>query len=240
MGNTELRTLELINLDIDGQLDDAGRAELAALLAADPVARERHAQLQKLMQMLAVAPVPDLPFGFTETVVRKAQWSKLGRTRAAGIRSRRLVYALAASAALVVLGLQVLDLGPQGQMEQLAGTLARPADSPVGASVEARPVAGGLLMTFELPPGPLADLVIDFTASGRQKEHLVATMDRPDAAGTPRVEGRRIVVPGVGGGKFSLRVQGPVSPEEFAAALVRDGVSSPVIRTGAADRSRNR
>lgn len=225
-----LRTLELINLDVDGRLDAAGRAELESLLAADPAARERHAQLTKLAQMLTAAPAPRLPPDFAETVISRVRWSKLRGSRAARRTRRVVLYALAASAALAAVGLQLLNVSPQGPPHHLTGTLAHPDDR-AGARVTAESVAGGVLLTFELPPGPVADLVIDFPPSDG-KSKLAASLAGADAA-PPRVQGRRIVLPQVGGGTFELRVQGAEATGEFAAILVRDGVASPVARDAA-------
>ena len=206
----DARVVELINLELDGRLDAAGRAELEAALSNDPAARARREQLRAVARALADAPVPSLPPGFREAVLRR-----LPQRSNRGIRARnawRGGLALAASVVAAVVVLRVVQHGPAGTPEQLGATLAPPT-----ASVAVTPRADGLALDFALPPGP-ADLVIECAGAGP----LAATAD---AGPAPMVEGRRIVV-GATGGRLTLRVAGEVN--EFKASLVRAGDVTPV------------
>lgn len=206
----DARVVELINLELDGRLDAAGRAELEAAVSNDPAARVRREQLRAVARALADAPVPSLPPGFREEVLRRLpqRSNRAARTR----RAWRGGLALAASVVAAVVVLQVVRHGPAGTPEQLGATLA-----PATATVTARPHPGGIELGFALPPGP-ADLIVDFPGTGP----LAATAD-PGLA--PVIEGRRIVV-AAAGGRFTVRVAGDI--KEFNAVLVRDGVVKSV------------
>jgi len=206
----DARVVELINLELDGRLDAAGRAELEAALADDPAARARREQLRAVARALADAPVPSLPLDFRDAVLRR-----LPQRSNRGIRARRTWrggLALAASVVAAVVVLRVVQHGPVGVPEQMGATLAPPA-----ARVTVMPQAGGLALKFTLPAGP-ADLVLEFAGEGP----LAATADRGPA---PVVEGRRIVV-GATGGRLTVQVAGNVN--EFKANLIRGGVVTPV------------
>jgi hypothetical protein len=203
----DARVVELINLELDGRLDAAGRAELEAALANDPAARARREQLRAVARALADAPVPSLPLDFREAVLRRLPQRS---NRARRVRTAwRVGLALAAS---VVAAVAVVQLVPQGPSEQMGATLA-----PATARVSAAPQADGLALDFVLPAGP-AQLVIDLPGTGA----LSATTAGGPA---PVVEGRRIVV-AAAGGRIRVQVAGDV--KEFTASLVRDGVVTPV------------
>jgi len=206
----DARVVALMNLELDGRLDAAGRAKLEAALANDPAARSRREQLRAVARALADAPVPSLPPGFREAVLRRLpqRSNRVGRAR----RLWRGGLALAASVVAAAVVLQVVRHEPAGTPEQLGATLA-----PATATVTPRPHPAGIQLGFALPAGP-ADLLIDFPGTGL----LTATADRGPA---PAVEGRRIVVRATGG-RFTVQVAGDV--QEFHAVLVRDGVVRPV------------
>jgi len=232
-----LRNLELINLDIDGRLGQSECDELEALLAADPIARTRHTELRALGSMLASVPDPKLPADFRENVMQQVQLRDRRAARLLAGRPRRLAFALAASVVVAVLAFKVLDHDLKGTLEGLAGTLARPAPTDRGeppgvssqdvASFAVQPVAGGVVLAFDLPSGTLGDLVIDLSAAKSGAKSIVVP---PDQGITARVEPGRIVLPHVAGGTFKLRLAGSVTPGELAVVLVRDGVSHPVAQ----------
>lgn len=207
------RAVELINLELDGRLDAAGRAELDARLAAEPALRDRRAELRDLARVLAEAPAPDVPPDFGDGVLRRA---RLPRRATRPRRYWRGGLALAASALVAVIVLRVVEQQPPLAREQLTGTLA-PATATV--AVAARP--GGLALAFDLPAA--GELVIDFAGAGP----LAAAADGGPA---PRVEGRRIVVRTAGAGRTTLVVTGDVGG--FEARLVRNGTVTPVTVRG--------
>ena len=209
----DVRAIELINLELDGRLDAAGRAELEAILANDPAARARREQLRAVARALADAPVPSLPLDFRDSVLRHLPQRSNQATRAR--RYWRGGLALAASVVAAVVVLRLVQHDPATAPDQFGATLA-----PATATVTARPRDGGVELSFALPPGP-ADLIIDFPGAGE----LTAATDQGPA---PTIEGRRIVVAATGG-RFTLQVAGDIN--EFNAVLVRDGaVKSVTIR----------
>lgn len=206
----DARIVELINLELDGRLDAAGRAELDAALANDPAARARREQLRAVARALADAPAPALPPDFRDAVLRRLPQRSKPRPRVRYLWRAGL--ALAASVAAAVFVLRVVPHGPASAPEHLGATLA-----PATASVSVTPRPDGLALDFALPPGP-ADLVIEFPGSG-----VLAA--RVEGGPAPVVEGRRIVVSATGG-RVTVQVAGDV--KEFAANVVRDGVVMPV------------
>lgn len=208
----DARALELLNLELDGRLDDADRGELDALLVADPALQAHRAQLQRMARALAQAPAPDVPLDFADGVLRRARLPQPARR--APLRGRwRGGLALAASVLVAVVVLRVTDPQPATGPEQLSGALA-----PALPAVTAAPRAGGLALTFQVPAGP-ADIVIEFEGAGP----LSATAE---AGPAPRVEGRRIVVGAVGAGRTTVVVTGEVGA--FQADLVRNGAVTHV------------
>jgi hypothetical protein len=210
----DARVVELINLELDGRLDQAGRAELDAALANDPAARARREQLRAVARALADAPVPSLPPDFRDGVLRRLpqRSNRAARER----RYWRGGLALAASVAVAVVVLQVARHSPTGTPEQVAATLA-----PAVASVAVTRQAGALTLEFVLPP-ERSDLIIDLPGTG-------AVSAAVTGAPEPAIDGRRIVI-AVSGGEVVVLVLGNVN--EFNANLVRDGVVTPVtVRT---------
>ncbi len=193
----DARAVELINLELDGRLDEAGRAELARSLEADPAVRALREQLRAVARALAAAPAPELPAGFGEDVVHRAGLPQRSMRVSPTRRYWRGGLALAASVLAAAVVLRFVEQGPAP--DQLAGTLA-----PAVPTISAQRVPGGLQLTLEVPPGPVGELVIEFT------------------------DGRRIVFPGIGAGRSNVQVSGGAG--EFSATLVRNGVSTPVAR----------
>ena len=68
----EAKYIELINSDLDGEIDDAGRAELAAYLEANPEARAMQSELADLCgaldSMAPVEPPGHLKYAIMETL----------------------------------------------------------------------------------------------------------------------------------------------------------------------------
>lgn len=213
----DTRALELLNLELDGQLDAAGRAELDKLLAADPALRAQQAQLRAVARWLAQSPAPELPADFHDSVMRHAQ---LPLRRQRPRRYWRAGLALAASVLVAVVVLRIVGDGSFGPVGQLAATLA-----PASASATAVARGGGLDLSFQLPAGP-ADLVLEFEP-GHGDGILTVTAD---GRLRPRIDGRRIVIPSVPGGRVEFRVSGDVAT--FTAAFDRDGDVIPVTVHG--------
>jgi anti-sigma factor RsiW len=71
------RTIELMNLEVDGVLDAAGREELRVVLAADPRARQMFDDLRRLAHLLDTAIAVDPPAGLHAQVARQVAGSKV-------------------------------------------------------------------------------------------------------------------------------------------------------------------
>jgi hypothetical protein len=215
------RTLELINLDLDGRLDEAAGGELAARLASDPAARAHHAQLRAVAQALAAAPAPELPGGFRDEILSRARWRQQAPARRwSGLRWGA-VYALAASVAFAGIAVQLLNTASSPPSELVAGTLARSEPT-----VAVRPDAHGLTLDFNLPAGTPADLIVEL---GAPASGLTATVAGGPA---PRFENGRIVVPGVTGSRLTLQIGGTISANGLQSRLVRDGQVRTVSQAG--------
>lgn len=202
--------VELINLELDGRLDAAGRAELEAILTNDPAARARREQLRAVARALADAPAPAPPLDFRDGVLRRLPQRS---NRAARWRHAwRGGLALAASVAVAVVVLRIASHGPPATPEQVAGTLA-PASATVGVTRQ----QGSLTLDFALP-AEKSSLIIDLPGTGG----LSATVF---GAPEPAIDGRRIVIP-ASGGEVTVLVLGNVN--EFSANLVRGDVVTPI------------
>lgn len=186
------RGVELINLELDARLDEAGREELARLLAAEPALAEHRQQLRELALELRSAPAPELPADFGDEVLRKA---RVPQRNIRHLRTRRVWRGgLALAASVLAVAVVLRFAGPTPAPDHLSGTLA-----PAVPWVSAETVADGLKLTFDVPAGPPGDLVIEFS-DGRR---IVM----------PRVGAGRTTVQVAGGaGDFSaVLVRGEVS-----------------------------
>lgn len=169
MTDIDPRTLELIHAELDDELDDAGREELSARLAADPLARLQRDQLHRMAHSLArLAPVeppaglrlrwqprPSVPTPLSPRAASHRRW--LGR----GV-------AMAAATLAVAFGLSFTDIGRQSlNGHQMVGTMG--GEGPVGPDgARTVPVeATGLSGTVTLEPGKSGwDLVFDLDTAG--------------------------------------------------------------------------
>lgn len=169
MTDIDSRTLELIHAELDSEIDEAGRSELATRLAADPQARLQRDQLHRMAHSLARLvpmeppaglrqrwqPQPPVPAALSLRAASNRRW--LGR----GV-------ALAAATLALAFGLRNTDIGRQSlNGDQLMGTIG-------GAALQADeskrvvPVAApGLSGTVALEPGTSGwDLVFDLESPG--------------------------------------------------------------------------
>lgn len=178
---------ELIQADVDGVASATDRTRLDLLLATDPVAREEHARLLRLRDLLSgIPPVPPPP-ELAANVMRRV---RAERAPAGGGIARRLfgpwpsvriaipyAYAAAAGAAVAILGYHVLSgggpLGPDGIEREAAATIgsvplgvetgrmALVADG-VSGSATLRSLDGNVAIDIELPAGAPLDVSVDY------------------------------------------------------------------------------
>jgi hypothetical protein len=123
------KLIELIHLDLDGQLDAAGQAELAERLAADPQARAHRDELARVAAALAELPQLEVPTGAVPSAAVLA-W----RPRRPKATWARYAGALAAGVVMGAVGLSLYRLSPElGSTPdlQVAGTMAQQADQAV-------------------------------------------------------------------------------------------------------------
>jgi hypothetical protein len=206
----DARAVELINLELDGRLDAAGRAELEAILSNDPAARTRREQLRAVARALADAPVPSLPPGFREAVLRRLPQRSNRAARAR--RAWRAGLALAASVAVAIGALNLARHELGGAPEGLSGAMA-----PAGPTVAITRQPGALTLEFALPEQP-SELIIDLPGTGPVSATVVGAPE-------PAIDGRRIVI-AASGGEVMVLVMGNVN--DFKANLVRGSVVTPV------------
>lgn len=196
-----VRGVELVQLQIDKRLDEHGEAELDARLQADPALVRYREELRDVVLALRSAPTPVVPAGFTEEVLRRAGLRR--RPKVVPLPQRRewrVGFALAASVLLAVVVLRVVDQGPFDPKDQMVGALAPPFPT-----VAVEQLGDGLRLTFDVPPGPSGELIVEFPGSGQ-----------------------RIVLSNVTAGRTSMRVADETG--EFTATLVRDGMQIPIAR----------
>ena len=158
-------TIELMNLEIDGVLDAAGREELRVLLAADPRAREMFEDLRRLAHLLDTAIAVDPPAGLNAQVLAGVAGSKVVPF-AAPIHNKRLLplkIAAAAAAALILVFLIRPSVFRDIHVTDLSGTMRRiAADGPVTASVLPSSEPGRTSIRLELADPALRSIELQF------------------------------------------------------------------------------
>jgi len=138
--------LALMHAEIDGELDAAGRAELARVLLSDPQARALREDLQRVCRALDSVPDVEPPRQLRERIlaalphssaVRRASWS-------AGWRYAALIAGVVSAGAVVLETVR----GPAPAPSEIAGTMGAPA--------------GALLDTVQLTAGPIGGRVSSY------------------------------------------------------------------------------
>ncbi len=169
MTDIDPRTLELIHAELDAELDEAGRSELATRLAADPQARLQRDQLHRMAHSLARLVAMEPPAGLRQRWQPQTPVSAALSPRAAA--NRRWLgrgVALAAATLALAFGLSLTDIGLQSlDGNQLMGTIGGEAHT-AAESTRVVPVeAPGLSGTVALEPGTSGwDLVFDLESPG--------------------------------------------------------------------------
>jgi len=168
--------LALVHAEIDGELDDRQRAELARCLLADPAFRATRDELRRLCGRLDSMKQVDPPTEFLDGVLAALPPSKaptaLFRMPVGGWRYAAML------AGVLVTGAMVIKLtdGLGGDATEMAGTLAgsRAPQSVDLASISRGAVAGranltqhgsGLVLALELTAGAPVDVLV---ASGKE------------------------------------------------------------------------
>jgi hypothetical protein len=164
------RLLELIQADLDGQLDGAGKAELARLLLADPAARRLQEELRQtdaLLRDLPRAPPPDDLRSAVQEALGLPDHDRGGRRVADGGVGFRLAAAVVAGLVVVGLGYGLLsDRQDTAALQGSVAEAARPAAilQAGQGEVSARlaPSKDGMRLTLEASGGATGDVVLDY------------------------------------------------------------------------------
>jgi hypothetical protein len=181
------RETDLIQLDVDGRLAVADRAELSRLLLGSPDARQLHGQLGQLAQALASMPVAEPPAGLHDDILTAVHWR--GRRAVSGWHSPWRIAAGFAVAALLAGIVQQLARPPGEGIDraELSGTMARPrAGTELGSTrIELDGVRGSVSVR-----GPVESRQIDFEVITDRPVDVLVTVGarenryRLDATGT--------------------------------------------------------
>ena len=228
----EPRTIELMNLEIDGALDGAGREELRVSLAADPRAREMFDDLRRLAHLLDTAIAVDPPAGLNAQVLAGVAGSKV-LPFAPPIRSKRLLplkIAGAVAAALVLVFLIRPSLFRDIHVKDLSGTMRRiGAEGPVTASVLRSSQPGRTSIRLELAEPALRSIELAFdprevelagVTGGRRAVHAphpgLVVIDGPQPPGLEVAFRRTVASPA----RVTIRVNGQESRSQEMNVLL--------------------
>ncbi len=160
------RTTELMNLEIDGQLDPGGVAELRAALERDPRAQQAYADLRDVVELLDTSPAVDPPAGLQSqimTAVRNSNVVSLA-SRRSGRRLLPLKLAVAAAAAILIAFLAAPSLFDDATPEDMRGTMHE-IDSARALTASVAPSSADprrAVIDVQLLQSGIASLQIDF------------------------------------------------------------------------------
>jgi hypothetical protein len=160
MSQVDPRALELIHAELDGELDAAQRAELEAIVAADPAARDYRDQWRRISGALSRLPEIEPPAGLGRRWQGQAPAAPI-RIRSTRPRWLRPAIGLAAGGMALALALGYGGLGRQmldadsmvGTMggEHAAGARRIPVDvDGVTGAIALLPSASGWTLDFNL------------------------------------------------------------------------------------------
>jgi hypothetical protein len=187
------REMELIQSDVDGELAVADRAELGRLLLAKPQARRLREDLQRLTQLLDMAPTAEPPATLQTAVLESIPWRSPTRSVSSWQAPLRIAAGFAVAALLVGTLYQLgRPFGESLDRAALSGTMARPSTSPsTSTAVAATRLDLQGLQGSVTVRGPVGSRQIDFEVATDRPVDVVATVGarenryRLDASGTP-------------------------------------------------------
>lgn len=178
------RTIELINSELDGELNERQREELEAALRESEGAREFQEELEALDQVLSGVDPLELPEGLHEQTLDRIS---LPQPALAWLRFSRIPgfmrYGLTAAAGLLLaVGLYEFRPGSmgEGEVENMVGTIMRgDRDTPsvtldtfsfelegVSSSVQLVQREDALVLDVTLMSAEPIELTVDFTSDG--------------------------------------------------------------------------
>lgn len=183
------RQLALIHAEIDGELDAAGRAELARWVLADPEGRKLREELRGLCAALDSLPAVEPPEELRSNVLAALPQSYVERRHSwtPGWRYAALIAGVIAAGAVV---LQTVR-GPGPAPSEVAGTMSAPAatildtvhlaSGPVSGQVSLYRGPTGLGLKFDLVASSPVDVLV--TGGGQTlRVNGLAASSKPAAA----------------------------------------------------------
>jgi hypothetical protein len=190
------RQLALIHAEIDGELDAAGRAELARWLLADPEGRVLREELRRICAALDSLPAAEPPEELRSSVLAALPQSYFARRRSwtPGWRYAAIVAGVVAAGAVV---LQTVR-GPSPAPSEVAGTMSAPSatvldtvqvsNGPISGQVSLYREPTGLGLRFELVGSSPVDVLV--TGGGHTlRINGVPATDKPGATSAAALPG---------------------------------------------------
>lgn len=218
------RLQELIQLDLDGELTPADKAELARLLLQDPRARRLHDEQRQTDALLRSLPPAEPPTGLRQSILESLHLSqKVGQGSGGGAPLLR--YAAAVVGGLLVLGLGYRLAQDEHRLETLQGsvTALMPSRAPLdevvlhadGAEVSAKLFRDGDGSRLEISSSALrpVEIVLRYDAAAVQGQPGPEGTAAP-ASGerrfmlTPAQPGATAQIPGTGAIRLEARAAG--------------------------------
>jgi hypothetical protein len=228
MSQIDPRTLELIHVELDGELDGAQRAELEARLAADPAARDYREQWRRINAALAQLPSVEPPAGLgrrwqggspaapVRLTSRPRRWLRPAIGLAAG------GMALALALGYGGLGRQLLDgnamVGTIGGASSADGARRIPVDvEGVTGAIALLPSATGWTLDFDLRSERATPVTATWEPSAMALGEVRGTPPKTGfQAGPGRIaflvdpaQHLSVDLHAVEGGQVRIRIQGP-------------------------------
>jgi hypothetical protein len=220
---TDPRQLALIHAEIDGELNNERRAELARCLLADPETRALRDQLQRLSKALEAFEEIEPPVDLKTSILAALPQMAPRKRTTTGTPAWRYA-ALAAGVALAgVLVMQTMR-GPGPAMTDIAGTIASPGTTTVldTASLAGGPVSGQVSLYRDhsglgLELALTASAPVDVRISGEGHSLQVNGLGGADKPGTGPT---RVTLPGFHSGE-SVAVSFLMQGQQVGTAKLR-------------------
>ena len=182
MKGLDERIAELIQLDVDGELDEAGREELQPILAQSETARQFQQEMQRVAGLMNQAPELDPPASLHHRILSSIDLpAKEGLMEWAADWFRPVSYGLAVAAG-VLLAVGIDQLGPEdpADMGNLVGSMVnssgRLAVEPAGVltireqqlqgSINLKPLGEAWAIEFDLQTSREVEVSINLESAG--------------------------------------------------------------------------
>ena len=251
----DARTIELINAEIDGVLNDSDAEELKARLAQSEPARRYHSELNRLAEFLDETPGQEMPAGLHKSIVDAI---KLPRRRSLASRFNFgelpafMRYGLPTTAVLLLtLSIYTIreNLNVPEDFSGMAGTMASTeADSQhqvldtfsfenegVSAKVSLRESDGVLVLDVHMNSDQVLEFNAEFTGNGLGFDEIAQMQSSLDSV---QVADDTVRVKGVGQQQFAVllhRREEPTAGSGMSIALdfssggttIRQGMIEP-------------